>query len=92
MTDHLDPRLGGEYQNELIVAGLEAYDAHKTLLLKNITQSGYTMGNMPVAAAPPAPDREFQLQVQAQDREQPMQARVAALREILSNRRLQNGA
>ena len=89
MTDPLDPRLGGEYQNGLIVAGLEAYDVHKTLLLKNITQSGYTLGNIPVAAVPPAPDREFQLQMQAQDREQPMQARVAALREILSNRGLQ---
>ena len=89
MSDHLDPRLGGEHQNELIVHALEAYDTHKALLLKNVTQSGYTLGNMPAAAVPPAPDREFQLQMQAQDREQPMQARVAALREILSNRGLQ---
>ena len=86
MTDHLDPRLGGEYANKLIVAGLEAYDNQKTLLMQNITQDGFTMGNTPVPAPPVAPDREFQLQLQAQDAAQPMQARVAAVREILSNR------
>lgn len=90
MPDELDPRISGEYANELIVAGLEAYDAHKALLLKNILQSGYTMGNVPV---PPdtTPTRELQLQIQAQDRSQPIQVRTQALREILSNRRVQNG-
>lgn len=86
MTDELDPRISGEYANELIVAGLEAYDRHKALLLKNIMQSGYTLGNAPVADSP---DREAQLQLQAQDPAQPPQARVQALRELVSKRGVQ---
>lgn len=82
MTDDLDPRISGEYANELIVAGLEAYDRHKVLLMKNITQSGYTLGNVPTAEVTP----ELQLQAVAQDPAQPPQARTAALREILRQR------
>ncbi len=88
MTDELDPRISGEYANELIVAGLEAYDRHKALLLKNITQSGYTMGNVPIPDDR-SPTRELQLQVTAQDTAQPMPARVAALREVLNMRGVQ---
>lgn len=91
MPDELDPRTSGEYQNELIVHGLEAYDRHKALLLKNITQSGYTLGNLPVPADT-TPTRELQLQLQGQDPTQPTQARVQALRELLSMRGLQSNA
>ena len=87
MPDDLDPRISGEYTNELIIAGLEAYDRHKALLLKNITQSGYTLGNVPVADSL---DRAAQLQFQAQDPMQPPQTRVSALRELVSMRGVQN--
>jgi len=90
MTDELDPRASGEYANELIAHALEAYDSHRTFLLKNATQSGYTMGNIPVAEDR-SPSRELGLQVTAQDTAQPMAARVAALREVLNMRGAQNG-
>ena len=91
MTDELEPRASGEYSNELIVHGLEVYDAHKALLLRNITQSGYTLGNVPVAATVPV-SRESDLQAVAQDADFPPQVRTAALRELLSIRGLNGNA
>lgn len=90
MATDLDPRTGGEYANELIAHGLEAYDSHKIFLMKNATQSGYTMGNVPTAPDT-SPNREVELQVVAQDTAQPMARRIAAIREITSIRGQLNG-
>ena len=89
MPVELDPRTGGEYANELIAHGLQQYDSHKALLMRNALQSGYTMGNVPTVADT-SPTRELVLQLLAQDTTQPMATRIAAIREITSIRGQQN--